>query len=52
MDLVLKKFEIFEKILFMANGTIDQTAWSFLLDGNVTIRFYARILRIILISNR
>jgi len=30
-----------EKFLFMANGTINQTAWNILLDGNVTIRFYA-----------
>jgi parallel beta-helix repeat protein len=30
-----------EKFLFMANGTINQTAWNILPDGNVTIRFYA-----------
>lgn len=30
-----------EKFLFTANGTFDQTAWSLLSDGNVTIRFYA-----------
>jgi len=26
---------------FTGNGTIDQTAWNLLPDGNVTIRFYA-----------